>query len=69
MNASIHALRKYRDRQGITLETLAERVGCSKSWLSRIEAGIDQASPALIAKLRAETGLSADDFIPAEAAE
>lgn len=67
MPDDIHPLRRYREKHGLTLEVLAERVGCSKSWLSRIEAGDDQASPALIAKLRAETKLPADIFIPAEA--
>jgi transcriptional regulator with XRE-family HTH domain len=69
MKASTHALRRYRNETGRTLGELAAKVGTTKAWLSRIERG-EQASPDLMRKLIAETGLSADDLLQsAEAAE
>ncbi len=67
MDAS-HPLRQYRKREGISLQDLAERVGSTKSWLSRIEDGA-QASPSLIRKLIAATDLAADDFLQSEPTE
>lgn len=60
----VHALRRWRKENGISLAKLAEKVESTKSWLSRIEGG-EQASAELISKLKAETGLSADHFIRA----
>lgn len=69
MSDEIHALRRWRKENKISLAQLAEKVSSTKSWLSRIEGG-EQASADLISKLKAETGLSADHFIrAAEAAE
>ena len=65
----MHPLRHYRLRKGITLEALAQRVGTTRSWLSRIEGGKEQPSMSLVAKLKIVTNLSADDFLQIERAE
>lgn len=60
---SEHPLREYRKQRGLSLDLLAQRVGSTKSWLSRIEAGKERPSMALVEKLKAQTGLSADCFL------
>jgi transcriptional regulator with XRE-family HTH domain len=62
-----HPLRRYRRKVGITLETLAVRVGATKATLSRIECGSRFPSIALVGRLVAESEglLRADDFLPA----
>lgn len=66
-----HPLKAYRGRHAVSLDGLAGRIGTSKATLSRIENGKQAPSLSLIAKLRTESRgeLSADDFLPAEAAE
>ncbi len=65
---AMHALRAYREANSLTLEALAARVGVSAATLSRIEAGENMPSMALVGRLKAETGISADHFLPAAAA-
>ncbi|GAA0808432.1 helix-turn-helix domain-containing protein [Spirilliplanes yamanashiensis] len=38
-------LRKYREQAGITIDVAADRLGCSKSKVSRIETGHNTATP------------------------
>ena len=55
-------LRERRRRVGLTVESLAHRVGCSKGYLSAIETGRhDRPSDELLTKLEAELG-----FLPGE---
>lgn len=65
-----HALRSFRSEADITLDVLAEQVGVSKGQLSKIENGRSLPSLDLVARLVAASGgrLSADDFLPVEAA-
>ncbi len=53
------ALRGARRRAGLTLDELAQRVGCHKSYLSRIENDQREAPPSdgLLAKIEAALGL------------
>jgi transcriptional regulator with XRE-family HTH domain len=66
-----HPLQSYRERAGLTLDVLAERVGVSKATLSRIENRKQAPSLDLVSKLKAASGgeVSADDFLPADPAE
>lgn len=62
----IHPLQSYRERAGLTLDVLAERVGVSKATLSRVENRKQDPSLDLIGKLKAASNgeISADDFLP-----
>jgi len=67
-----HPLKSFRDRKGISLDTMAQAVGASKASLSRIETRLQVPSLGLVERIvRASDGaLSADDFlIVREAAE
>jgi len=63
---TVHPLQAYRERVGVTLDVLAERVGVSKATLSRVENGKQSPSLDLVGRLKAESHgtLSADDFLP-----
>lgn len=61
-----HPLKTYRKASGLTLKALAARVGVSGATLSRIEARANLPSMALVDRLKAETGISADEFLPAK---
>ncbi len=60
----MHALTEFRNARRLTLRDLAQRVGATVATLSRIENGTRSPSLALVARLKAETGLSADAFLP-----
>jgi transcriptional regulator with XRE-family HTH domain len=69
---SDHALRLWRKANGVTLATLAARVGVEPSHLSEVENGHNTPSIKLAAKLSRETGgaVPLDAFVPrTEAAE
>lgn len=55
-----HPLTVSRNRAGLSQEALAERVGCRRWMINRIEAGERSPSMQLLAKLVRETGVSAD---------
>ncbi|MGH6875937.1 MAG: helix-turn-helix transcriptional regulator [Rhizomicrobium sp.] len=63
---SIHPLRAYRLSQNPSLSQadLADRLGTTKPNLSRIESGKQGFSNRLLAKLVAETGISAERWCP-----
>ncbi|WP_428833371.1 helix-turn-helix transcriptional regulator [Methylorubrum rhodesianum] len=52
-----HPLRQYREDNGLTAETLASSLGCSKATISRIETGDQQPSPDLAKAIRDATGV------------
>lgn len=52
-----HPIRVYRERAGITAETLGARVGLSKVSVSRIERGLQRPSPASAKAIHVETGI------------
>lgn len=66
-----HALRTYRRKVGLTQEALAASLGVKKSAVSRWEAGQRSPNLTIIKRIREITGgaVSADDFMPVEAAE
>ena len=58
-----HPLREFRDREGLTQSELGARIGKSKFTVSKIENGKQGLPDALIRKLVAETGISADALL------
>ncbi|WP_285688315.1 helix-turn-helix transcriptional regulator [Actinoplanes sp. NBRC 103695] len=44
-------LRRYREAAGVTIEVVAERIGCSPSKVSRIETGHNSATPRDVADM------------------
>ena len=62
-------LRPYRKAQGLTLATLAARIGCSVPMLSDVERGKRTPSLRLVARIEAATGrlVTARDFMDAAA--
>ena len=66
MKTLIHPVRVYRLGQNPALSQadLAHRLGTTKANLSRIKSGKQGISNRLLAKLVAETGISADRWTP-----
>lgn len=62
--AAEHPLTIYRKRAGLSLSELAQRAKTTKSWLSRIESGVDKPSSGLIERLIAASDgeICANDF-------
>lgn len=58
-----HPLSKWRkDNGAVTLQALADDIGCTQSFLSQVEAGQKQPSLTMAMKLRERTGLSLESF-------
>lgn len=53
-------LKAYRQRLGLTQDELAQRLGCSRGYLARIETGLDNFSHALIAAIKHDLGAFVD---------
>jgi transcriptional regulator with XRE-family HTH domain len=51
-------LRRYREAAGVTIDAVAERMGCSTSKVSRIETGHTSATPRDVADMLAIYGVS-----------
>lgn len=70
MTRSAHPLRTWRKAHGVTLTTLAEKLGVRPSHLSGIENGKNP-SMALAARIREATDgeIRADDLLPREVTE
>jgi transcriptional regulator with XRE-family HTH domain len=62
-----HPLKHYRDKVKVTLEQLGERVGVSKSYLSKIERGRQIPSLSTAAKIEKATdgAVTPNDFVEA----
>lgn len=60
-----HRLRAYRHDAGLSLKDLADKVGVTKSHLSKIETGVAAPSLDLVIRLSAATGgaVSVTDFV------
>jgi len=58
-----HPLAKFRARTGLSQAALAERVGCTRWMINRIEVGARRPSINLLQRLAAETGVSTDDIL------
>ena len=59
-------IRQLRDNKGLNGETLAARVGCSKSYLSEIETGKKWPSGRLLQAFSRELGVTIYDLIETE---
>lgn len=60
--AGEHPLRLWREHRGLTLQALAERVGCTRQMLSMIERGKASPSADLLTRLAAALGVEIDDL-------
>ncbi len=56
-------LRLWREYRGLTLQTLADRVGISKSYLSQIESGNRNGSTKVMKRIAAELNVSLDEIV------
>jgi transcriptional regulator with XRE-family HTH domain len=65
MADSVHPMRAWRERNGKTLDEIAEAAKTTKSWLSRIENGEAPSNKLLRRLLTLCRGLTADDFVGA----
>lgn len=62
------ALRRAREERGLTLEALAESIGCHLSMLSLIETGKRQPGGALFNRICVALGVPREDLLVKEAA-
>lgn len=54
-----HPIAAYRQQLGVSQKTFAERVGCKRWMINRIERGERTPSPALASRIQRETGIDA----------
>jgi HTH-type transcriptional regulator / antitoxin HipB len=57
-------VRTERKRQGLTLQDVAERVGCSRQWVAALEAGGERLEIALVLRTLATLGIRLDAHAP-----
>ncbi len=57
-------LKRIRKSRDITQEELAEKVGVSLGWISRIERGINAPNLKLLTKIAKTLGIQVKDLIP-----
>lgn len=57
-------LKRIRKDRELTQEELAERVGVSLGWISRIERGINAPNLKLLTKIAKALGVKVKDLIP-----
>jgi transcriptional regulator with XRE-family HTH domain len=57
-------IKKMRETSKMTQEELAEKVGVSLGWISKIERGIYPPSWKLLAKIARALGIKAHELIP-----
>jgi transcriptional regulator with XRE-family HTH domain len=71
MNGKIQKrIRQYRKDRGLTLRQLAEKVGCTHSYISQVEKGLSVPSLSMVGKLAAALNISVVDLFnqaPADA--
>jgi HTH-type transcriptional regulator/antitoxin HipB len=53
-------VRTERKRQGLTMQDVAERVGCSRQWVAALEAGGERLEIALVLRTLAALGVRLD---------
>ncbi|MBF0623871.1 MAG: helix-turn-helix transcriptional regulator [Magnetococcales bacterium] len=56
-------LRVWREFRGLTLQTLADRVGVSKGYLSEIENGLKDGSVRVMKRVAEALGVTLDDIV------
>jgi HTH-type transcriptional regulator / antitoxin HipB len=57
----VHAERK---RQGLTMQAVADRVGCSRQWIAALEAGGERLEAALVLRTLSALGVQLDARAP-----
>jgi HTH-type transcriptional regulator/antitoxin HipB len=57
-----------RKRQGLTLQAVADRVGCSRQWVAELEAGGERLEVALVLRTLSVLGIRLDAQPSAETA-
>ncbi|HZE87103.1 MAG TPA: helix-turn-helix transcriptional regulator [Methylomirabilota bacterium] len=57
-------LKRYRKAKGMTQETLAEKVGVSLGWISRVERGVNAPNLTLLTKIARTLDVKVKDLIP-----
>ena len=57
-------VRNERKRQGLSMQALAERVGCSRQWIAALEAGGERLEVALVLRTLAVLGVRLDARVP-----
>jgi len=53
-------VRTERKRQGLSMQAVAERVGCSRQWIAALEAGGERLEVALVLRTLAALGVRLD---------
>ena len=53
-------VRTERKRQGLSMQAVAERVGCSRQWIAALEAGGERLEVALVLRTLAAQGVRLD---------
>jgi transcriptional regulator with XRE-family HTH domain len=65
-----HPLFHWRKANGnVSLQSLADKVGCTQSFLSQVETGIKRPSLKTAMKLHAQTGIPLEQFAKEESAQ
>lgn len=59
-------MRNERKRQGLSMQALAERVGCSRQWIAALEAGGERLEVALVLRTLAVLGVRLDARVPGD---
>jgi transcriptional regulator with XRE-family HTH domain len=59
-----HPLRKFRQENEISQSEMARRLGLSRSFLQRVEAGTRMPGPDVTRKINAETGIPEREIRP-----
>jgi transcriptional regulator with XRE-family HTH domain len=68
LNQDPNRLRRRRVATRLSMTELADRAGCSLSYLSQLEKGQYSASPEVLGSLADALGCEITDLMPAEAA-
>lgn len=58
-----------RKRQGLTLQGVADRVGCTRQWVAALEAGGERLEIALVLRTLSALGVQLDARTPGHVAE
>jgi HTH-type transcriptional regulator / antitoxin HipB len=53
-----------RQRQGLTLQAVAERVGCTRQWVAALERGGERLEIALVLRTLSALGVQLDALLP-----
>lgn len=64
-----HLVRTERRRQGLTMQEVAERVGCSRQWISALEDGRERLEVALVLRALGALGIRLNAKGPGESRE